>query len=93
MHDDRIKGFTEKSLHGKFRKSSEAIAVEKSQKWLKMGCMKKGTEAIITVAQRQALQTNWIKHAIDKQDISPKCRIFNTDQSETHITSGFEGLE
>lgn len=55
--------------------------------------MKKGTEAIITVAQRQALQTNWIKHAIDKQDISPKCRIFNTDQSETHITSGFEGLE
>ena len=30
MHDDRIKGFTEKSLHGKFRKSSEAIAVEKS---------------------------------------------------------------
>lgn len=55
--------------------------------------MKKGTEAIITVAQGQALQTNWIKHAIDKQDISPKCRIFNTDQSETHITSGFEGLE
>ena len=30
MHDDRIKGFTEKSLHDKFRKSSEAIAVEKS---------------------------------------------------------------
>ena len=58
-----------------------------------MGYMKKGTEAIITAAQGQALQTNWIKHAIDKQDISTKCRIFNTDQSATHITSGFEGLE
>ena len=30
IHDDRIKGFTEKSLHGKYRKSTEAIAVEKS---------------------------------------------------------------
>ena len=29
MHDDRIKGFTKKSLHGKFRKGTEAVAVEK----------------------------------------------------------------
>ena len=58
-----------------------------------MGYMKKGTEAIITAAQGQTLQTNWIKHVTDKQDISPKCRIFQTDESATHITSSCEGLE
>ena len=29
MHDNRNKGFTEKSLHGKFRKSTKAIADER----------------------------------------------------------------
>ena len=33
--------------------------------------MKKGTETVITAAQEQALQANWIKHAIDKQCIAP----------------------
>ena len=94
MHDDRIKGFTEKSLHSKFRKSTEAIADERSWEWLKKGYMKKGTEAIITASQNQALRANWIKHAIDKQDIAPKCRIYQTeDESAVHIASPCEGLE
>ena len=58
-----------------------------------MGCMKKGTEAIIKAAQDQALQTNWIKHATDRQGISPKCRVCQEeDKSEIHIASGCEGL-
>ena len=44
-----------------------------------MGCMKKGTEAIITTAQDQALQTNWIEDAIDEQHISLKCTICQTE--------------
>ena len=44
-----------------------------------MGCMKKGTEAIITTAQDQALQTNWIENAIDKQHISLKCMTCQTE--------------
>lgn len=71
MHDDRIKGFRENSLHDNFRKSTEAIADERSWEWLKKGYMKKGTETIITAAQEQALQANWVKHAIDKQCIAP----------------------
>ena len=33
--------------------------------------MKKGTETVITGAQEQALQANWIKHVIDEQCIAP----------------------
>ena len=55
MHDNRNKGFTENKLHGKFRKNTKAIAVERSWEWLKMGYMKKETESIITAAQDQAL--------------------------------------
>ena len=58
-----------------------------------MGYMRKKTEAIITAAQDQALQTNWNKHVIDK-DISPKCRISQIgDESVMHIASGCEGLK
>ena len=93
LHQERVKGFKEKSLHGKFRKSTEAIADERSWEWLKMGYLKKGTEAIITAAQDQALRTNWIKAVIDKQNISPKCRVCqNADESAMHIASGCEGL-
>ena len=93
MHDDKSKGFTEKGPHGKFRKSTEAIADEKSWEWLKMGHIRKRTEAIITDAQDQALQTNWSKHTIDEQDISPKCRTCQTEhQLVMHLASGSKGL-
>ena len=89
MHDDRSKGFTEKRLHGKFRKCTKAIANKKSWEWLKMGWMKKGTEAIITAAQDHVLWTNRMKDMIDKQDTSRKCRICQTeDELAMHIASG-----
>lgn len=79
IHGNKTKGSTEKSLHDKFKKSNEGIAVKQLWQWLKMGCMKKGTEAIITTAQDQALQTNWIEDAIDEQHISLKCTICQTE--------------
>ena len=55
--------------------------------------MKKRTQAIITAAQDQALRTNWIKHAIGKQDMSSKCRICQTeDESAMYIASDCEAL-
>ena len=54
MHDGRIKGFKEKSLHGKFRKSTKAIAHKRLQEWLKT-YEKKGRDAIIAAVQDQAL--------------------------------------
>ena len=55
--------------------------------------MKKEIEAIVIAAQDQALRTDWIKLAIDKWDISPKCRICQTeDESVMHIVRGCKGL-
>jgi hypothetical protein len=42
---------------------------------LKKGNLKGETEGIILAAQDQALLTNAIKNVIDKQNISPSCRM------------------
>ena len=39
-------------------------------------------------AQDQAIRTNWIRHNIDKEDISPSCRLCGErDQTVSHIVS------
>ena len=43
--------------------------------WLRKGTLKKEIEGTITAAQDQALITNTIKNKIDKQEISPMCRM------------------
>ena len=53
---------------------------EKSWDWLKKGGgggggVKKETKRLITAAQDQALRTNAIKESIEKQDLSPLCRM------------------
>ena len=40
--------------------------------WLKGGILKKETEGLLTAAQDQALQTNYIKKKIDRQDVLQK---------------------
>ena len=93
LREQRMHGFENKSLHGKFRSSTKEVADERSWEWLKAGYVKKGTEAIITAAQDQALRTNWIKAKIDKQDCSPLCRLCHKeDESAMHIASGCEVL-
>ena len=93
LHQQRVEGFRGKSLHGKFRKSTEEVADQRSWEWLKSGYMKKGTEAMITAAQDQALRTNWIKAHIDGHDCSPMCRLCNEkEESAMHIASGCKVL-
>ena len=42
--------------------------------------MKKETEDMLFAAQEQALRTNSIKANIDKQSVSPKCRLCGTKE-------------
>ena len=51
--------------------------------------MKKETEGMLFAAQEQALRTNAIKANIDKQPVSPKCRLCGA-KAETvmHLVSG-----
>ena len=50
--------------------------------------MKKDTEGLLTAAQDQALRTNYIRNKIDRQDVSPMCRLCG-ERKETvsHITT------
>ena len=48
--------------------------------------MKKETEWLITAVQDQALRTNASKASIEKQDVSPLCRLFGeTDKTRQHL--------
>ena len=47
--------------------------------WLRNGCLKRTTEALMMAAQRQAIRTNNIKAKIDKTQKYNKCRMCEKD--------------
>ena len=61
--------------------------------WLRKADLKVETEAMLCAAQKQAIQTNYVKHKIDKTAQSPLCRMCHK-KSETisHIVSECEKL-
>ena len=51
------------------------------------------TESMLFAAQEQALTTNAIKAKIDKQPVSPKCRLCGTkEETVTHLVSACRKL-
>ena len=91
--DERKKIWHEGKLQGQFVQKSKNIAHEFSGKWIRNGFLKKETEGMLFAAQEQALRTNAIKAKIDKQPVSPNCRLCGTT-SETvmHLVSGCSKL-
>ena len=85
----RKANFDEKKLHSMFFKETKEVRDDKdSWLWLQKGVLKKETEGLILAAQEQALQVNWIKKMIDKQDCSTKCRMCDErDETVAHIVS------
>ena len=46
------------------------------------------TEGLIMAAQDQAIRTNWKRHNIDKENISPLCRLSGVRaETVSHIVS------
>ena len=65
-----------KALHSTFWKTTKQIRDdEESWLWLKRGSLKKETKGLILASQNLALRTNWVKNLIDKEDLSPNCRM------------------
>ena len=81
-------------MHGQFiRKTMEKVDKEKTWQWLSRGDLKIGTEALLCVAQEQAIRTNYMKYHIDKTSERPLCRLCGKKgESVQHITSGCEKL-
>ena len=74
LREERREKYLAKPLHGQFFRGTENRD-ERSWEWLKRGKLKKETEGLLFAAQDQALRTNSVKNRIDKQDVSPSCRM------------------
>ena len=67
---------------------TEDVRDPRTWDWLKRGTLKKETECLLTAAQDQALRTNYIRNMIDKQDVSPMCRLCGErEESVSHIVT------
>ena len=88
LREEKHQRYLAKPLHGQFFRNPEKGRDDKSWIWLKNGKLKKETEGLITAAQDQALRTNSIKNSIDKQQVSPACRLCGErDETVSHIVA------
>lgn len=86
--EERMSKFKNKALHGQFERATEQVRDPESWGWLKRGILKKETEGLLTAAQDQALRTNSIKNRIDKEDVSPMCRLCGErEETVSHIVT------
>ncbi len=87
--EERLQSWKNKPLHGQYPRQVEAItSTEHCYKWLKKVNLKIETEALLTAAQDQALNTKAHKAHILKLGTDPKCRMCGgTDETITHILS------
>ena len=75
-----------KTLHGRILRQTEDVRDGASWDWLMRGDLKKETEGLIIAAQDQALRTNAFKAKIEKQQLSPLCRMCGLkDESVGHL--------
>ena len=89
----RMESYKEKVLHGQYEKLTAGIRSSDSWEWLRKGTLKKETEGMLMAAQDQALRTNAIKSRIDKQDVSPVCRMCGKrEESIAHVVAECEKL-
>lgn len=88
--EQRIQDWKAKRLHGQFhRQTADVVDEEESVRWITAGYMKKGTESLLMAAQEQSLRTRYIKYAIDKANIDPKCRwCGSTNETVQHLIAG-----
>ena len=65
-----------KKIHEQFvKKMPEKVDQDRTWQLLSKSDLKIGTEALLCVAQEQAIRTNYVKHLMDKTSESPLCRL------------------
>ena len=76
-----------KPMHGQSIMQTKDLSNNGTWQWLQRGELKKGTEGMKMAAQDQALGARCIQRAIDRANISPKCKKCNQkDETINHIT-------
>ena len=68
--------YREKKMDGQFvRDHGDDVEKQKSWEWVTKADLKATTEALIFVAQEQAIRTNYVRFLTDKTISSPLCRM------------------
>ena len=81
----REERYCSKPLHSAFLRETEEVRDEDNRwLWIKKGYLKKETAGLIMAALDQAFRTNWIRHNIGKEDISPSCRLCDENEAECY---------
>ena len=85
--EKRRENLKRKNLYRVFFKNTE-FRDEQTWNWLKKGDLKKATEGTIMAVQEQAIRTRSIRHYIEKENISPLCRLCGQrDETAAHLVS------
>ena len=74
MKRKRTEDWSEKQLHGQFKRETEDLSGV-SWNWIRTGELKKETEGLIFAAQDQALRINAVKARIENQNVSSRSRM------------------
>ena len=87
---ENVGGGEGKPLHGQFARQNKDQRSEIMWMGLKIGQLKRETEALIVAAQDQAIRTNYIKAKIDTTEDNPKGRMCNQrDETVSNIVTAF----
>ena len=68
---ERLNEYRGKVLHGQILRKTEDFRNKSPWDGMREGDLKEETDGMITVAQDQALRTNFIKAEFDRQEVSP----------------------
>ena len=86
--NERKTQWTQKQLHEQFIRQTMSNASEDRWGWLRKGCLKSTTEALIMTAQEQAIRINTIKAKTDKTQENSKCRMCGkAEDTVNHVFS------
>ena len=72
---ERKENLNKKQVHGKILNDVEEFGKKETWQWLQGGYLSKSMGGFIIAAQEQALQTQWFRSQIQKEDVSPKGRL------------------
>ena len=87
VNRSRKENLMEKSMHSVFFTKTD-FRDTRSWEWLRTGDLKKATEGTIMAEQEEAIRTRMIRHTVDKENVSPLCRLCG-ERNETvaHLVS------
>ena len=91
--EERRVRLREKRVHGRVLGDMKEVGTDETWKWLQGGYITKSMEGFIMAAQEQALRTQWFRAKIQKENVSPKCRLCDgEDETVRHLSAGCSKL-